>query len=193
MTRRTLAAAFVALLAVTGLAACAPAAEPDPTPTATVEEGDPTPTADSSATETPDAGAADPTCETIIPRTTAADFRSIGWSPQSEVFRVGATEVSDGILRKWSSGSPTADRVQMFGWAPIDAAEAEKAQDDLVGSGWKREDGTGDEVYVTENPDWLAGRGVDGYGITYLFGDGWVKVADTKQSLVLIDWPPAQR
>lgn len=27
----------------------------------------------------------------------------------------------------------------------------------------------------------------EGYGMTYLFGDGWVKVADTKQGLVLVE------
>ncbi len=36
----------------------------------------------------------------------------------------------------------------------------------------------------------MAGRpGVDGYGLTYLFGDGWVKLADTRQSLILVDTP----
>ena len=92
-----------------------------------------------------------------------------------------------------SDGGARRHPVQVERRLRHDAAAAEKAEGDLVASGWKREEGAGDEVYITENPDWLAGRGADGYGITYLFGDGWVKVADTKQSLVLIDWPPAQR
>ena len=29
----------------------------------------------------------------------------------------------------------------------------------------------------------------EGYGLTYLFGDGWVKYADTKQSIALVEWP----
>lgn len=193
MTRRTLGAASAALLTAIALTACAPTTEADPSGTPIILEGGPTSTPDASPTDVPDAGSTDPTCETIILSSTASDFESIGWKPQSETFRVGATEVPDGILCKWSDGSATAAGVQMFGWAPIDATAADKAEDDLVASGWKREDGANGEVYVTENPDWLAGRGADGYGITYLFGDGWVKVADTKQSLVLIDWPQDQR
>jgi hypothetical protein len=190
--RRALVATTAALVIVVTLTACAPDASAPMTPSATPTANTTAPT-DAAPTDAPDAGTADPTCESIILASTAADFTSIGWKPQSEPFRVGATEVPDGILCKWSEGSATADRVQMFGWAPIDDTAADKAEDDLLASGWKREDGANGEVYVTENPDWLAGRGSDGYGITYLFGDGWVKVADTKQSLVLIDWPPTQR
>ncbi|MFF8185707.1 hypothetical protein ACF044_00410 [Microbacterium sp. NPDC016588] len=193
MMRRTLAAASAALLTAVVLTSCSPSTAVEPSATPIVLEGGPTSTPGASPTDAPDAGSTEPTCETIILSSTASDFESIGWKPQSEPFRVGATEVPDGILCKWSDGSATAAGVQMFGWAPIDATAADKAEDDLVASGWKREDGANGEVYVTENPDWLAGRGADGYGITYLFGDGWVKVADTKQSLVLIDWPQGQR
>lgn len=193
MTRRTLAATSAALLTAVALSACAPSAAAPTSPSVAPTDAAPAATASAAASDAPDAGSTDPTCETIILSSTAADFESIGWKPQSETFRVGATEVPDGILCKWSDGSATAAGVQMFGWAPIDATAADKAEDDLVASGWKREDGANGEVYVTENPDWLAGRGADGYGITYLFGDGWVKVADTKQSLVLIDWPQGQR
>ncbi len=187
------AAVAASLLVAGALSACAPNTAPPPAATAAPADTAPPTTPDPSPTVDGGAEAADPTCETIILRSTATDFRSLGWTAQSETFRIGATEVRDGILCKWSDGSATADRVQMFGWAPIDESAAEKAQNDLVGSGWKREEGSNGEVYVTENPEWLGGRGADGYGITYLFGDGWVKVADTKQSLVLIDWPPTQR
>lgn len=190
--RRTLAAASAALLTALVLTACTPTAAAPTTPSP-VPTGDSAETPAATPTDTPDAEAADPTCETIILSSTAADFRSIGWKAQSEPFRVGATEVPDGILCKWCDGSATAAGVQMFGWAPIDATAADKAERDLVAAGWKREDAANGDVYVTENPEWLAGRGVDGYGITYLFGEGFVKVADTKQSLVLIDWPPSQR
>jgi glucose/arabinose dehydrogenase len=190
--RRPLSTASAVLLTALVLTACTPTAAAPTTPSAAATESSAaTPAA--TPTDTPDAGTAEPTCETIILSSTAADFRSIGWKAQSEPFRVGATEVAGGILCKWSDGSATAAGVQMFGWAPIDATTADKAERDLVASGWKREDGANGDVYVTENPDWLGGRGVDGYGITYLFGDGFVKVADTKQSLVLIDWPPSQR
>lgn len=192
MTRRLGTAAAVVLAAM-ALTACAPTSGPAPTPSTTATDAAPGATPAATPTDGPDAAAADPTCETIILSSTAADFASIGWKSQSEPFRVGATEVPGGILCKWSTGAATADRVQMFGWAPIEDSAARTAESDLVSSGWKREDGADGEVYVTENPEWLGGRGVDGYGITYLFGSGYVKVADTKQSLVLIDWPPAQR
>lgn len=192
MTGRGFAAAAAALLTVATLTACTPNAESQTTP-GTPTAATPVESPSAVPSDTPDAADADPTCETIILSSTAADFRSIGWTAQSEPFRVGATEVPDGILCKWSDGSATASSVQMFGWAPIDESAAETAENDLIASGWKREAGANGEVYITENPDWLAGRGADGYGITYLFGDGFVKVADTKQSLVLIDWPPSQR
>ena len=193
MRRRASASVSVALLAVAVLTACAPQPAPSASPSAASTDAAATDAPNTAPSDAPGGETADPTCETIIPRTTAADFQSIGWAAQSEEFRIGATEISGGILCKWSNGSATADRVQMFGWAPIDDSTASRAQNDLVDSGWKREEGANGDVYVTENPDWIGGRGVDGYGITYLFGNGWVKVADTKQSLVLIDWPSAQR
>ncbi|MFS0794178.1 hypothetical protein [Microbacterium sp. 1P10AE] len=192
MTRRILAAASATLLTAIALTACAPNTAPQAAPSAAPTDAAPAATPAPSPSDDTDASA-DPTCETIILSSTAADFTSIGWKPQQEPFRVGATEVPGGILCKWSDGSATASSVQMFGWASIDGTAADKAETDLLSSGWKREEGSNGQVYVTENPDWLAGRGADGYGITYLFGDGWVKVADTKQSLVLIDWPPSQR
>ncbi len=80
--------------------------------------------------------------------------------------------------------------MQIFGWAPIDDSTAAQAVSDLTAAGWKVEKDS-DGTYVTENPDWLNGRGVDGYGLTYLFGDGFVKFADTRQSLLLVDSPRA--
>lgn len=139
-------------------------------------------------TATPASETPDPTCENIIPQATADDFTSIGWVTQQEPFRIGAIALDDGIQCKWGDQKIASDRVQIFGWAPIDEATATTAQKELVASGWKVEvddDGT----YVTENPEWLGGRGVDGYGLTYLFGDGFVKLADTRQSLILVDAP----
>ncbi len=65
---------------------------------------------------------------------------------------------------------------------------AEDAQANLVSQGWVREDGA-DGVYITESPEMTIAPDEQGYGMTYLFGDGWVIVADTKQGLVLIEWP----
>nr|WP_307330727.1 hypothetical protein [Microbacterium sp. SORGH_AS_1204] len=163
------------------------AATPDAAPSVAESAAGPTiappPTTATPASETPD-----PTCENIIPQATADDFTSLGWVSQEEPFRIGATTLDDGIQCKWGDEKIASDRVQIFGWAPIDEAAAKTARDELVASGWQVEvdaDGT----YVTENPEWLGGRGVDGYGLTYLFGDGWVKLADTRQSLILVDAP----
>ena len=43
--------------------------------------------------------------------------------------------------------------------------------------------------YVTENPDYSIAVDESGFGMTYEFGDGWVTLAYTKQSLVLINRP----
>ncbi len=77
--------------------------------------------------------------------------------------------------------------MQIFGWAPIDDATVRgerKTSSPRLEAGERRH---GD--YVTENPTGSAGRGADGYGLTYLFGDGWVKFADTRQSLLLVETP----
>lgn len=183
--RSTLASAAVVLAAVVLTACAGPAPETAPS----VAESAAGPTiAPPAATATPASETPDPTCENIIPQATADDFRSIGWASQEEPFRIGATALEDGIQCKWGDQKIASDRVQIFGWAPIDEATAKTAQDELIRSGWKREV-EGDDVYVTENPEWLGGRGVDGYGLTYLFGDGWVKLADTRQSLILVDTP----
>lgn len=183
----------VALLAV-ALSACSPT-PPSPTPEVTTPPAAAAPADAVGSSPSPEPGpdTTEPTCETIIPRTTEADFRSLGWTVQVETFRIGATEIPGGIQCKWGDNSVASDRIQMFGWAPIDQATAQKGERDLLSAGWSREEGADGTVYVTENPDWAIGKDADGYGITYLFGDGWVKVADTKQSLILVEWPPAQR
>ena len=47
----------------------------------------------------------------------------------------------------------------------------------------------GEGVYITEAKETTIAVDSEGYGMTYLFGDGWVKLADTKQGLLLIEWP----
>lgn len=186
--RASLTAALATVAAVV-LAGCAASATPDAAPSvAPTAEGPTIAAPDTTATPRSETEAVEPTCENIIPQATADDFTSLGWTFQSEPFRIGANALDDGIQCKWGDTKIASDRVQIFGWAPIDAADAAQAQKDLVAAGWKVE--KADEgTYVTENPEWLGGRGVDGYGLTYLFGDGWVKLADTKQSLVLVEGP----
>lgn len=183
---RAVAASSTVLLAVVVLAACT-GTTPDSAPSVAESASGPAVEAPST-TATPASETPDPTCENIIPQATADDFKSLGWVSQQEPFRIGATALDDGIQCKWGDQKIASDRVQIFGWAPIDAATAATAQNELIASGWKVEvDDNG--TYVTENPEWLRGRGVDGYGLTYLFGDGFVKLADTRQSLILVDAP----
>jgi len=182
LTLSALALSVVALAGCSGSVPAPTAAAQEPRDAATTSAPDPV------ASDSPTA-AAEPTCDTIIPKSTADDFRSLGWSVSVEPFRIGATEIDGGIQCKWGDQRITTDRVQVFGWAPIDETTAAEAESDLVASGWRRVEGT-TGTYVTENASWVGGRGdSDGYGITYLFGDGWVKLADTRQSLFLVEGP----
>lgn len=174
----------LAALTACGGGAPSPTSTPTTTPTATTApEPSNTPT-----TEPP--AQADPTCDTIIPPDVVSDLNDAGWSFQEDVFRVGATEIPDGITCTWGDAKVASDNVQMYGWAPLAADEATRQENALVQEGWEREQGD-DGVYITENPDTAVNTDDDGYGWTYLFGDGWVKFADTKQGLLLVEWPPA--
>ncbi|MEU1970242.1 hypothetical protein ABZ477_01140 [Microbacterium sp. NPDC019599] len=180
-----LAIASTALLA----SACAPSApvtEPEPSETvdASVEspapEPETTPDVEPAATE-------EPTCETIIPPETAADFASLGWTNLADIFQVASVQIPEGLQCVWGDFSTATDHVQIYGWAPITAEQAATAENELVADGWIRED-SAEGVYITENPETAANVDEQGYGLTYLFGDGWVKYADTKQGIVLVEW-----
>lgn len=191
ITPRLRFAAVAATLAVTALVASACAAEPQPadTPSSapTPAETAPAPDAEPAPTE-PAPGPGDPTCDTIIPESTVADFESLGWTYKADVFYVGELELSDGLQCVWADfDAPASDHLQLFGWAPITAADADTAQDSLVSQGWVREEGP-EGVYITENPNTTIAVDDEGYGMTYLFADGWVKLADTKQGLLLVEW-----
>lgn len=183
--------AVVAIAMATMLAsACSPTgSEPEPTVSAT-PDAEPTDTAPEPQPEpSADADPETPTCENIISATTVSDFESLGWTALADTFRVGSVEIPEGIQCIWGDFSTATDHVQIFGWAPITVAEAQTAADELVAEGWSREEDAGG-VYVTESPNTAIAVDDEGYGLTYLFGDGWVKYADTKQGLILIEWPP---
>jgi len=180
---------FAAVLVLTGtlLASTACAGAPSgsdaaqtPTPLAT----SPTPTASPTQSTAP---AGDPTCETIIPATTVADFDSVGWTARAETFRIGELEIPDGVQCVWGDFTTATDHVQIYGWAPITTEDAVDAQNALVAQGWRREE-TPEGLIVTESADTTVATDDEGYGLTYLFGDGWVKYADTKQGLLLVTW-----
>ncbi|WES65131.1 hypothetical protein P0L94_03430 [Microbacter sp. GSS18] len=174
------------MLAVT---ACTAADDPQAEPTVEASE---TPIAvadepEASPEPAPAGETEDVTCETMIPASTVEDFASIGWSYQEQPFYAGDVELADGLRCVWADYEAQAgDHLQMFGWSPIDPGTATVAQDSLVTQGWLREDAA-EGVYITENPQTAIVTDDEGYGMTYLFGDGWVKMADTKQGLVLID------
>ena len=121
--------------------------------------------------------------------TIVADFESVGWTVRAEPFRAGEIEIPDGIQCVWGDFSvghrPRADL----------RLGADRGRRRIRSAGSSRRGGlarrgavpTG--VIVTESSDTTVATDDEGYGLTYLFGDGWVKYADTKQGLILIVWP----
>jgi hypothetical protein len=186
--RRT-AGVLAAFGALALLASCASGPQTTPTelPAASDAPSSPAPTATPTETAAP---AADPTCETIVPESVVAEFGEIGWTAKSEPMRVGSTELAEGIMCTWGDYSVATDHVQIYGWAPLNDDQREEAIAELIASGWTREDDDAG-VYVTESSDTAIATDAEGYGLTYLFGDGSVTYADTKQGLVLVEWPPA--
>lgn len=185
--RRGALSLALATVVAGGLAACSvPAAQ---APTSGPSDSS-TPKATVSAPEPSSTSAVDAevSCLSILPEATVADFEQIGWSSKEEPFYVGGTQLEGGLQCTWGDYSVATDHVQIFGWAPITAAEAREAQQELVAGGWRREEAP-DGVYITESEETAIATDAAGYGITYLFGDGWVTLADTKQGLVLVDRP----
>ncbi|GAA1959528.1 hypothetical protein [Microbacterium deminutum] len=187
-----LGAALVLALTASLATACTstPPTGPDTSASGAATPSTPAPDPSTEPSGAPTAGA-DPTCDTLISAQTIADFHSIGWTARTDPFYIGDSELPDGLQCVWADfEGPAGDHLQMFGWAPITAAAATDAQDALVGQGWIRETSV-DGTYITESPESATAVDDEGYGMTYLFGDGWVKVADTKQGLLLIEWAPS--
>ncbi|WP_300268876.1 hypothetical protein [Microbacterium sp.] len=188
MTRRIPVTAFAALTTALLLTGCAageePATPPDPTPVETEAAAEP-------VEETPapaDEETADPTCETIISASTVEALTDLGWTYEQKEFRFGEEIIDGGLECVWGDYTVASDHVQVFGWAPLDADASADAQQKLIGSGWLRADADG-HTYITEDPAYAMATDEEGFGMTYEFGDGWVKLADAKQSLILIEWP----
>ena len=181
-------ASVIALLAAALLVtACAGA--PAAAPTAA---GSPTQGIPSSPVPTPqdsESGAeVTPTCETIISETTVNDFDSLGWTVKEEPFFIGETQLAGGLQCTWGDYSVASDHVQVFGWAPLTEKQGATARSELLSNGWREVEEAG-SVYITENADTAVSVDDEGYGLTYLFGEGFVTLADTKQSLLLVEWP----
>lgn len=186
---RILGAAAVLVLSALVMSACASDDHPAPEETTTATTP-PAPAPDASSTpESEPASTADPTCETLIGETVVADFDSAGWTVRAEPLYIGSFEVSGGLRCVWADfDSPAGDHGMMFGWAEISDEDAAAAQEELVAQGWLREDAP-EGVYITESPETAIAADENGYGMTYLFAVGTVKFADTKQGILLIEWP----
>ncbi|WP_336642623.1 hypothetical protein [Microbacterium sp. MMO-113] len=180
MTTRRFAILTGLVLAGSILTACTGEGAPGPSPS----QGSVTPTADAGASTAP--GGDELTCESMISEGTVAALTDAGWTAEPREFRVGGVELTQGLLCFWADFGVPSDHGQMYGWSLVSTEDAERAQAGLVEEGWRsEEDAQG--VYVTEDPQFAMSTDEDGYGMTYLFGDGWVKVADTKQGLLLIE------
>jgi len=181
----------VAALALSALAltACSggPEATPDPTTSSTPTTAAPQPSTSSGPAPTADA---DPTCESLISDSLVADYEKIGVTSQESPLYIGSQQIDSGILCMWANfDQPAGDSGQIYGWAKLSDDESEAAQEELLAEGWVREDAADGGVYITESEDTALVTDDEGYGMTYLFTDGQVTVADTKQGLLLIEWP----
>ncbi len=183
--RRALAAvcAAAALLVTAG---CTATPATPATPGASATPSPSISTIRPSASTTTDAA---PTCLTLLDARTVRALQSAGWQARQDPFRLGSAEVPGGLECTWGDFSIPSDNVQVFGWAPISESAAQTAQRALLDQGWRRLD-QGGRTYFTEDPANSMHLDADGFGFTYLFGDGWVKASDTKQGLLLVVWPP---
>jgi len=177
--------ALAAVLLLTSCAAPDPTPPPSSSPSLSAEPTTPA-TTQPADVETPTPGA-DPTCKTIITPGTVDALTSQGWTAKQQELRIGETLVPEGLLCMWADFSTASDHGQMYGWGALDARTSDVAQSNLKRDGWLRST-EGDLVYFTEDPAYAIATDEDGFGMTYEFGDGWVKFADTKQGLLLIDW-----
>lgn len=180
--------AFSALATALLLASCSsPAPTPTQPPSSSATAQPTTPVTTTPVDEETPASDAEPTCETIITSGTVDALTSQGWTSEQQQLRIGETLVEGGVLCMWADFSTASDHGQMYGWGALDAPTAKAAQANLQRDGWLRSS-EGDFIYFTEDPAYAISTDEDGFGMTYEFGEGWVKFADTKQGLLLIDW-----
>jgi len=165
-----------------GEPAATPSAPATASPEASPEIVQPT------ATATAAPAGSDATCETLISDVVLGDLEAQGWTYKEEPLAVAGTEIKGGILCTWADFSTATGNLLMFGWGPIAADDARKAENTLVSQGWTVEDAE-EGVYVTEDPTQSPTTDENGYGMTYQFGREWVTVSDTKQGLLLITRP----
>lgn len=186
MTPRLSSALSGALLVAVALTGCSTVA-PEPTPSSPAAQPSATAPAQPLASPSPSVSAGLPTCDAMISEGTVAALTDLGWTFEEKQFVIGDVTMSDGLLCFWADYSVASDHGQLYGWSEITPEDATRAQSSLLSQGWTRDDGP-EGIYITEDPQFAMGTDEAGYGMTYLFGDGWVKVADTREGLILIDW-----
>jgi hypothetical protein len=184
---RVLAGAVLAAGVLAAATACSGGASPAPSATrsaATASFASPSPSPD--ATDVPAASPRPLNCETLIPSDTVAALHKQGWAAAQRDFVIGSATIPGGIACLWADPTTASDHGLLYGWAPISGADAVAREAELVSEGWVRED-SDRGVYITADPRTSLSKDAEGYGMTYLFGRGWVSVSDTKQGLILID------
>lgn len=191
MTSRLPSATIGLLLVAAALVGCSPTPAPEKTSQPSDSASSPTPTAGPATTPEPDRTPGALSCESMISPGTVDALTAQGWTAETKEFVIGDVPVGEdaGLLCFWADYSIASDHGQFYGWAAISPTDAASAQNSLLTSGWRRED-AGGEVIITEDPAYAMATDDEGYGMTYLFGDGWVEFADTKQGLLLIEWTP---
>jgi len=180
--RQLLAAAVLAgtalVLTACGDDATPPASTPHPAASAPISgsavDGSPSPTAEADG---------EPTCENILPAETVAAFTDTGWTSRQDPFYVGNIELVGGLQCIWGNPEVASDDVQVYGWAPLTSDQAAQVTTELTDQDWTRSDEDG-AVYFTA-PEGGA------MGMAYRLSDGAIAVSDTKQGLLLVEWPPA--
>lgn len=185
LSARLRAAGVTALVAVGSvllLSACTPGAAPGTTSSAGTPQAS-APTGPAPAQIDPD----DVTCENMLSADTVETFDSTGWTVREDPFVILDLELPKGIACTWGDfSSPTNDDLVLFGWSPISEKDASAAESALESEGWLRKDDPRG-VMITEDPTSALRLDDQGYGMTYLFRNGWVEVSDTRQGLDLID------
>lgn len=131
-----------------------------------------------------------PTCAGILPPTTVKTLTEQGWTVRRDPFFVGDTRLAGGIQCTWGDAAHPSDDVQMYGWAPSTRAQAASAEKELAATGWRKLTYNNDTCFTAAG-DMIVNPDSDGFGMTYCFGDGHVTVADTRQGILLVQWPSA--
>ena len=170
------------LTLATACSGITPAASPPPGTGTTA----PAPSPAAPPKDVPASAPAALSCETLIPSDTVAALQQQGWTALQREFSFGPDVLPGGIECLWGDQSVASDHGLLYAWAPISGGDAAAREAQLVSSGWIREDGTRG-VYITADPKASLSTDADGYGMTYLFGPGWVMLSDTKQGLILIN------